>query len=155
MELTRQINKYTYMQYSLHTLMISRHWVRVNGFFQPSLSPRQALALALILTEWLCTTVMTVRRDGWTRRHMSVLGSSNVHSKLPLRVNKEDRKWQFGSANQECHTQLRPLPTRHVAWPRRSQRQLRLIAAFFRDTLSPRRAGDATYTTPRSREETD
>lgn len=56
------------------------------------------------------TTVMTVRSDGCTRRHMSVLRSSNVRLKLLLCVNKEDRKWQFGSSNQECHSQLRPLP---------------------------------------------
>lgn len=30
--------------------------------------------------------------------------------KLLLCVNKGDRKWQFGSSNQECHSQLRPLP---------------------------------------------
>lgn len=56
------------------------------------------------------TTVMTVRSDDCTRRHMSVLRSSNVRLKLLLCVNKEDRKWQFGSSNQECHSQLRPLP---------------------------------------------
>lgn len=155
MELTRQINKYTYMQYSLHTLMISRHWVRVNGFFQPSLSPRQALALALILTEWLCTTVMTVRRDGWTRRHMSVLGSSNVHSKLPLRVNKEDRKWQFGSSNQECHSQLRSLPTPDTSHGRGGHGAGSARLLLLSGAPSPREVGNATYTTPRIREETD
>lgn len=50
------------------------------------------------------------RSDGCTRRHMSVLCSSNVRLKLMLCVNKDDRKWQFGSSNQECHSQLRPLP---------------------------------------------
>lgn len=63
-----------------------------------------------MLMEWSRTTIMTVRRDGCTRRHMSVLCSSNVRLKLLLCVNKEDRKWQFGSSNQECHSQLRPLP---------------------------------------------
>lgn len=63
-----------------------------------------------MLMECSWTTVMTVRSDGCTRRHMSVLRSSNVRLKLLLCVNKEDRKWQFGSSNQECHSQLRPLP---------------------------------------------
>lgn len=63
-----------------------------------------------MLMERSWTTVMTVRSDGCTRRHMSVLRSSNVWLKLLLCVNKEDRKWQFGSSNQECHSQLRPLP---------------------------------------------
>lgn len=62
------------------------------------------------LMECSGTTVMTVTSDGCTRRHMSVLRSSNVRLKLLLCVNKEDRKWQFGSSNQECHSQLRPLP---------------------------------------------
>lgn len=53
---------------------------------------------------------MTVRSYGCTRRHMSVLCSSNVQLKFLLCVNKEDRKWQFGSSNQECHSQLHPLP---------------------------------------------
>lgn len=63
-----------------------------------------------MLMERSWTTVMTVRSDGCTRRHMSVRRSSNVWLKLLLCVNKEDRKWQFGSSNQECHSQLRPLP---------------------------------------------
>lgn len=63
-----------------------------------------------MLMEWSWTTIMTVRSDGCTRRHMSVLCSSNVQLKLLLCVNKEDRKWQFGSSNQECHSQLHPLP---------------------------------------------
>lgn len=63
-----------------------------------------------MLTEWSWTTIMTVKRDSRTRRRVSVLCSSNVQFKLLLCVNKEDRKWQFGSSNQECHSQLRPLP---------------------------------------------
>lgn len=62
------------------------------------------------LMECSPTTVMTVRSDCCTGRHMSVLRSSNVRLKLLLCVNKEDRKWQFGSSNQECHSQLHPLP---------------------------------------------
>lgn len=62
---------------------------------------------------------MTVRRDGRTRRHMSVLHSSNVQLKLLLCVNKEDRKWQFGSSNQECHSQLHPLPAPDTSRSRR------------------------------------
>lgn len=54
-----------------------------------------------------------------TRRHMSVLCSSNVQLKLLLCVNKEDRKWQFGSSNQECHSQLRPLPAPDTSHGRR------------------------------------
>lgn len=69
--------------------------------------------------EWLCTTIMTVRSDGCTRRHMSVLRSSNIQLKLLLCVNKEDRKWQFGSSNQECHSQLRPLPAPDTSCGRR------------------------------------
>lgn len=34
-------------------------------------------------------------------------------------MNKEDRKWQFGSSNQECHSQLRPLPTPDTSHVRR------------------------------------
>lgn len=48
--------------------------------------------------------------DGRTRRHMSVLCTSNVQPELLLCVNKDDRKWQFGSSNQECHSPSRPLP---------------------------------------------
>lgn len=50
---------------------------------------------------------------------MSVLRSSNVELKLLLCVNKEDRKWQFGSSNQECHSQLRPLPAPDTSCGRR------------------------------------
>lgn len=55
-------------------------------------------------------SITTVRRDGRTRRHMSVLCTSNVQPQLLLCVNKDDRKWQFGSSNQECHSPSRPLP---------------------------------------------
>lgn len=68
---------------------------------------------------WSRTTIMTVRSDGCTRRHMSVLRSSDVRLKLLLCVNKEDRKWQFGSSNQECHSQLRPLPAPDTSHGRR------------------------------------
>lgn len=75
-----------------------------------------------MLMEWSWTTIMTVRSDGCTRRHMSVLHSSNVQLKLPLCVNKEDRKWQLGSSNQECHSQLRPLPAPDTSCGRRGHR---------------------------------
>ncbi len=73
----------------------------------------------MMLMEWSWTTIMTVRSDGCTMRHMSVLCSSNVQLKLLLCVNKEDRKWQFGSSNQECHSQLRPLPAPDTSHGRR------------------------------------
>ncbi|CAB1437437.1 unnamed protein product [Pleuronectes platessa] len=45
-----------------------------------------------------------------------------VRLKLLLCVNKEDRKWQFGSSNQECHSQLRPLPAPDTSLgPKRSR----------------------------------
>lgn len=66
--------------------------------------------LSMFWTEWSRAIIMTIRSDGCTRRHMSVLCSSNVRLKLLLCVNKDDRKWQFGSSNQECHSQLHPLP---------------------------------------------
>lgn len=70
----------------------------------------QKKGLTVVLTECSWATIMTIPSDGCTRRHMSVLSSSNVQLKLLLCVNKDDRKWQFGSSNQECHSQLRPLP---------------------------------------------
>ncbi len=87
-----------------------------SQFIHPCLADWRWTAM---LMEWLWTTIMTVRNDGCTRRHMSVLCSSNVQLKLLLCVNKEDRKWQFGSSNQECHSQLRPLPTPDTSRGRR------------------------------------
>lgn len=86
------------------------------SFFRPCSADGCRTAM---LMEWSWTTIMTVKSDGCTRRHMSVLRSSNVQLKLLLCVNKEDRKWQFGSSNQECHSQLRPLPAPDTSCGRR------------------------------------
>lgn len=85
-------------------------------FSRPRLADGCRAAMLMKLS-W--TTIMTVRSDGCTRRHMSVLCFSNVELKLLLCVNKEDRKWQFGSSNQECHSQLRPLPAPDTSHGRR------------------------------------
>lgn len=95
-----------------------------HGSFSPTSRKRRRPRLAdggrrSMLMEWPWTTIMTVRSDGRTRRHMSVLHSSNVQPKLLLCVNKEDRKWQFGSSNQECHSQLHPLPAPDTSRSRR------------------------------------
>lgn len=88
----------------------------ISSFFRPSFADS---CWTVMLMEWSWTTIMTVRSDGCTRRHMSVLCSSNVQLKLLLCVNKEDRKWQFGSSNQECHSQLHPLPAPDTSRGRR------------------------------------
>lgn len=100
-------------------LRILTHYTAFPSFpllFHPCLADA---CQTVALMEWLCTTIMTVRSDGCTRRHMSVLRSSNIQLKLLLCVNKEDRKWQFGSSNQECHSQLRPLPAPDTSCGRR------------------------------------
>lgn len=110
MAMTKKVSYFIHLQEKTHTH--SMPYLAPLTVFKPVtifFCSCSAQVSRLVLTEW--AAIMTVRSYGSTRRHMSVLCSSNAQPKLLLCVNKDDRKWQFGSSNHECHSQLRPLPT--------------------------------------------